>query len=115
LSVRINWYGSQVDAAVKASALKGLLEGAEYLLEEADRDVPHDTGALQDTGETSLSPEEMKATVSYDTPYAMRLHEHPGYHFQNGRKGKWLEDAFKNYGAKAFQHVAAAIKRATGG
>jgi len=30
--------------------------------------------------------------VSYDTPYAARLHEHPEYNFQNGRQGKYLEE-----------------------
>jgi hypothetical protein len=31
-------------------------------------------------------------TVGYHTPYAARLHEHPEYKFQKGRKAKYLQD-----------------------
>lgn len=30
--------------------------------------------------------------ISHNTPYAHRLHEHPEYRFQKGRKGKYLTD-----------------------
>lgn len=30
--------------------------------------------------------------ISHNTPYAHRLHEHPEYKFQKGRKGKYLTD-----------------------
>jgi hypothetical protein len=34
--------------------------------------------------------------VGYNKVYAARLHENPQYHFQKGRKGKYLEDPIKN-------------------
>jgi hypothetical protein len=58
-------------------------------------EVPLDTGRLQSTGHT----EDTSGTavlVGYNTPYAARLHEHPEYNFQRGRKGKYLEDPIKN-------------------
>ncbi|MEQ6899280.1 hypothetical protein [Microbacterium sp. KR10-403] len=54
--------------------------------------APLDVGTLIGTAavEPAQTPEE-GAAVTYDTPYAARLHEHPEYNFQNGRQGKYLE------------------------
>lgn len=66
---------------------------AERLLALSAEEVPFDLGTLAESGtvEPATSPEE-GAGVIYDTPYAKRHHEHPEYTFQNGRKGKYLED-----------------------
>lgn len=58
-------------------------------------EVPHDTGWLQGHGAV-LPLSENEVLVGYNTPYAARLHEHPEYNFQKGRKGKYLEDPIKN-------------------
>lgn len=79
--------------------------GGEYLLAEANKDVPYDVGDLEGSG-TVQSNEEM-AVVSYSAPYAVRLHEHPEYRFEGGRKGKWLEDTL-NARHKQIQAVMAA-------
>lgn len=57
-------------------------------------EVPHDKGSLQNSGtvEEALDGD---VIVGYHTPYAARLHEHPEYRFQKGRKGKYLEDPIK--------------------
>jgi hypothetical protein len=60
-------------------------------------EVPHDIGLLQASG--SVQPQLSDADtvlVGYNKVYAARLHEHPEYHFQKGRKGKYLEDPIKN-------------------
>lgn len=57
-------------------------------------EVPHDQGLLQSSA--SVEPEEEGAIVGYNKVYAARLHEHPEYRFQKGRKGKFLEDPIKN-------------------
>ncbi|MFF3029146.1 hypothetical protein [Microbacterium sp. NPDC057944] len=66
---------------------------AERLLALSAAEVPFDVGTLSGSGtvEPATSPEE-GASVIYDTPYAARLHEHPEYNFQGGRKGKYVED-----------------------
>ena len=66
---------------------------AERLLALSAAEVPFELGILSESGsvEPATSPEE-GAGVVYDTPYAKRLHEHPEYTFQNGRKGKYVED-----------------------
>ena len=38
-----------------------------------------------------MDSDETSATVSFDTPYAVRWHEEPA-NFQRGRKNKYLED-----------------------
>lgn len=72
-----------VDNAIKASA--------EALLTEANKTAPKDEGILIQSGQVSYDGASRTGYVSYDTPYAIRLHEHPEYRFQNGRRGKWLE------------------------
>jgi hypothetical protein len=76
-------------------SMKALAEMGDTLLNLSSKEVPHDTGALQATG--VVDPNELKQTVTvgYHTPYAARLHEHPEYRFQKGRKGKFLEDPLK--------------------
>jgi hypothetical protein len=55
--------------------------------------VPHDKGTLQNSG--SVQDLKDESVVGYHTPYAARLHEHPEYAYQKGRKGKYLEDPIK--------------------
>lgn len=54
---------------------------------------------------------DLTGVVSYDTPYAVRLHEHPEYNFQGGREGKWLE---KTVNEKS-KDVLALLARELGG
>lgn len=68
-------------------------EAADELLRLSQAEVPHDKGMLQDSGHTERDGEDM--LVGYGgmaAPYAAKLHEHPDYRFQKGRKGKYLED-----------------------
>lgn len=79
---------------------KSFMQASGELLRLSVMEVPHDTGALQGTGvvEPLSFPKGSKypeGAVSYNTPYAWRLHEHPEYHFQKSRKGKYLEDPAK--------------------
>jgi hypothetical protein len=97
-----------VVGAVRASrkTKKAALQaGGEYLLSEANKDVPYDVGELEGSGTVQSNDE--TAVVSYASPYAVRLHEHPEYNFQGGRKGKWLEDAL-NARHKQIQAIMAA-------
>lgn len=71
----------------------GETKAAERLLALSAEQVPHDLGTLQGSG--AVVPARLPETgaqVVYDTPYAARLHEHPEYRFQGGRKGKYVED-----------------------
>jgi len=69
---------------------------ANEVLRLSSREVPHDTGALQNSGHTEAGSSEFERQVGYNKVYAARLHEHPEYSFQGGRKGKYLEDPIKH-------------------
>ena len=60
-------------------------------------EVPHDKGSLQNSGTVEQIGDNV--VVGYHEPYAARLHEHPEYHFQAGRKGKYLSDPITNNAA----------------
>lgn len=81
------------DADLDRRIMDGENAAAERLLALSVVEVPHEWGTLSDSGtvEAATSPEEGAAVV-FDTPYAARLHEHPEYNFQKGRKGKYVED-----------------------
>lgn len=92
--VKVDFDTSKIKVMVsREKARKALDRAANNLLEEANRMVPLDWGTLMKSGEASLGDTDLTAVVSYDTAYAVRLHEHPEYNFQGGREGKWLEKA----------------------
>lgn len=66
---------------------------ADEILRLSNFEVPHDKGLLQNSGH--VEPEGNDMVVGYNKVYAARLHEHPEYKFQKGRKGKYLEDPIK--------------------
>ena len=74
---------------------KALWEGVVIIGNESEKEVPLDVGTLRDSWETEPLTEEIGYEFGYHEPYAARLHEHPEYHFQNGRKAKYLEDPVK--------------------
>ena len=67
---------------------------SEEILRLSQFEVPHDTGLLQNSGHVEIDGEGY--IVGYNKVYAARMHEHPEYRFQKGRKGKYLEDPIKN-------------------
>jgi len=79
---------------VKQKSEKALNEIALEILRLSAFEVPHDKGLLQASGNKEPKGEEV--IVGYNKVYAARLHEHPEYNFQKGRKGKYLEDPIKN-------------------
>lgn len=82
------------------SGVINVLSGiAGEILRLSSFEVPHDTGLLQSSG--GFEPQGEEVVVGYNKTYAARLHEHPEYHFQKGRKGKYLEDPIKK-NIKAF-------------
>ena len=83
-----------LDAKVKSQNRKAIREISGEILRLSAFEVPHDKGMLQNSGTYELKLD--SALVGYNKVYAARLHEHPEYHFQKGRKGKYLEDPIKN-------------------
>lgn len=68
-------------------------EAGDELLRLSTAEVPHDKGTLQGSGHTEEDGDDILVGFGGSAaPYAARLHEHPEYRFQKGRKGKYLED-----------------------
>ena len=87
---RVNWDDSKARAIVETGGQSAIRDCANLLLDESRKQVPLDTGALSRSG--AVSSEGLQATVSYDTPYAVRQHESMTYRHAAGRKAKYLED-----------------------
>lgn len=100
MKATIRWHGEVATARARAGAARGLRLGAEYVLEEANRLVPLDEGTLFESGTTDVDEGRLKATVSYDTPYACRQHEEMSWWHAPGRQAKYLETPVTNPGVK---------------
>lgn len=90
MSVKVKWDPKLARAIIEAQGSAGVRDCANFLLDESRKQVPIDTGALSRSGAIDVNG--LKATVSYDTPYAVRQHEGVTYTHQRGRKAKYLED-----------------------
>lgn len=96
---------------IKALAMRGLRKGAENLLTETIKDTPKEKGVLIQSGHTDFEEATLRASVYFNTPYAVRLHEHPEYNFQNGRRGKYLELAVEENRDATMRIIADEIKK----
>ena len=103
--IRIVWHGSKITRENRDRARLAILMAVEELLTRANVHVPHDEGNLESTGEASVATYDLIGAVSYDTPYAVRLYEHPEYKFQEAptRHGKWLEETFNDSGEEVLK------------
>lgn len=81
---------------------------ADEVLRLSQFEVPHDKGQLQNSGH--VEPDGDDYLVGYNKVYAARLHEHPEYKFQKGRKGKYLEDPIKMNTKLFLEKYGVAIK-----
>ena len=91
--IRTTSHVPEINAKVKAAAVIATRKTAEILLEKSKDHVPHDKGTLENSGSVDYIESPPTATVFYDTPYAIRLHEHPEYTFKGKGQGKWLFNA----------------------
>ena len=89
-----NFKNKEVKSKIEASGKRGLKITGEYLLEEATKTVPYRDGILESSG--AVSTDGKTVCVSFNTPYAKRLHEHPEYNFRGKGRGKWLELTFND-------------------
>lgn len=99
-TVEIHTHGPAIIAQILGNVIRGQNKAGERLLGLSAEQVPLDTGDLMGSGQVVNAEAPGEDTlVVYDRPQAARLHEHPEYNFQNGRKGKYLEDpAVQNRG-----------------
>jgi hypothetical protein len=99
-----------VPVGLHRAIFEALQIGAEALLTESIKTSPHDEGILDQSGKTSGDFAKMTTAVSYDTPYAVRLHEHPEYNFQGKGRGKWLEKTLQEEKSMLTALIASRIR-----
>lgn len=83
-------------AKMMGKMMPALRDVGDEILRLSAREVPHDIGLLQASAGRIDGPGKETVTIGYNKSYAAKMHEHPEYHFQKGRKGKYLEDPIKN-------------------
>ena len=99
MTIRLDWRGGKAShrVAKEADAGRGTMEAAKKLLADANKRVPYEYGDLERS--SGIRNYRKVVYIFYDQPYAVRLHEHPEYHFKRGRRGKWLERTIQdNFG-----------------
>lgn len=120
MSISVDWQVDdfhkgvdKLNKRMKGGLNDGLFQAAGSALAASIMEVPHDEGALQASGSYDVTEEkgEPVGAVGYSTKYAVRLHEHPEYSFQKGRKGKYLEDPMRNNTTKFAQIIADNISK----
>jgi hypothetical protein len=99
----------EIDGKVTPEALK---EVAFDLLGKAVQLAPVDTGDLRGSGAVDIDENSNTATVSFNTPYAVRQHEELEYRHPQGGQAKYLEQPFKENADKYIKHLAASVRKA---
>lgn len=101
----------QLDAAmaldgVRTDAARALDGAGEFLLEQSNRTAPIEEGTLVGSGSVHVDRDALVATVSYDTPYAVRQHEDTRLRHDRGRRAKWLQLTFVEQANRLEQFLA---------
>jgi len=113
-NVKVKWNGNLAIKKERKAAEKAFKGATEHILTESNKVAPLDEGTLTRSGNTdvNVTPAGVEASVYYDTPYAVKLHEHPEYNFQNGRQGKYLEDTINEETATVREYLEKEYKKA---
>ncbi|MBR1710598.1 MAG: HK97 gp10 family phage protein [Clostridia bacterium] len=99
----LDW--GKVSSKLQKAGKKGLQAGLEILLEESQRQVPKDTGALAQSGKVVMYNDQ-EGHVSYNTEYALVQHERTDFSHPHGGKAKYLEDPANDSGIQSAMYAA---------
>ena len=108
---KFKWFGKSVSKNTRKKAIKANQRVGEALLTEANKTVPHDEGTLEQSGDVTTDEKSITTYISYDTPYAVKLHESPEYNFRGSGRGKWLEHTIKEMSDKIEKWTAKEMKK----
>lgn len=93
---------------------RGINKAAENVAAKAMPLTPQDEGDLRGSQTVhEATAGDLKAAVSYDTPYAVRQHEELGYHHtEPGTQAKYLESPMNSSRDESMQIIAQAVREA---
>jgi len=112
---RLNWNGAAAMRGTRAGAVRGLRIAAEHVLTESRKVVPIEEATLERSGVATVDESQLKAAVSYDTPYAIRQHEELNYRHDPGRTAKYLERPLTEQADNVAAIIAAQLRRSLRG
>ncbi|MFD0496830.1 hypothetical protein [Streptomyces rhizosphaericus] len=108
----LTWNGAAALRGTRAGAARGLRLAAEHVLERSRARVPIEEGTLERSGVASVDEDTLTAGVSYDTPYAARVHEDLNARHDAGRTAKYLEGPLTEEQGTVAEIIAAQVRRA---
>ena len=106
------WHGEEAKRRAYAALRRALYAAGEYVLETANRTVPHQEGVLEGSGDVSPHPTDLAVAISYDTPYARRQHEETTWRHDPPRRAKWLELTLEEEQAAVRAYLQRELKKA---
>ncbi|WP_369377659.1 hypothetical protein [Streptomyces sp. cg36] len=109
---RLHWTGQAASDAIRQAAARGLLLAAEHTLAASRQRVPINEGVLERSGAASVDEQQLAAVVSYDTPYAVRVHEDMNARHLPGRSAKYLESVLPEVAGDVQSLIGAQVRRA---
>ena len=108
--VRVNWDDAAAHAAAKEGIGDGLDQASVLVLDASHQIVPYLSGELEQSGGIDVDLNAEIAHVFYDTVYAARLHQHPEFNYQGGRRGKFLSSPMMGARKKVLGMFGKALK-----
>ncbi|KAB7834063.1 hypothetical protein [Streptomyces mobaraensis] len=111
---QLTWNGDAVLHSTREGAVRGLRLAAEHVLERSRARVPIEEGTLERSGVASVDEAALTAGVSFDTPYARRVHEDLTARHDAGRTAKYLEGPTVEEAATVAEIIAAQVRRSLG-
>ncbi|MEV5567636.1 hypothetical protein AB0L54_32990 [Streptomyces sp. NPDC052196] len=109
---RLRWNGQAATDAIRQAAARGVLLAAEHTLAASRQRVPISEGTLERSGAASVDTEQLTAAVSYDTPYAVRVHEDINARHLPGRSAKYLEGVLPEVAGDVQTIIGTQVRRA---
>jgi hypothetical protein len=90
---------------------KALVQGAETILEEADKIIPVDTGNLRNSSFKNIDTNNAKVTIGYTAEYAPYVHENLDANFRRpSAEAKFLEKAVNMHVKTVQDNIVKALK-----
>jgi hypothetical protein len=95
---------------LNGSANRAVAIAAEHVLRVAKEQTPIEEKTLMNSGAVSTDPDTFTAAVSFDTPYAVPVHENMHARHDSGKNAKFLENAMNSEVEAAAKIIADTIR-----